>query len=445
MKNIKARIGLAAYRGVGRLISPLIPPYLLWRALHGKEEWVRRRERLGRSRHKHRVSGPLIWMHAASVGETMALAPIIDHILAHNIHIILTTGTLASARLVETHFENRLIHQYAPLDLPAALRRFLNFWRPDLMIACESEIWPQRIEMLAARRIPQLILNAHLSSRSFKKWKKYRPIAEHIFSKLDYVLCQESRDFDYYRDLGAPMVAVCGNLKADGVLLADPKQIDLYKKSLRDRPRWAAISTHDGEEMMAAQVHRLLRKHHPDLITLIVPRHIERADAIARDLNKAGFHVVRKSLNQLPQAQTDILLGDTIGEMGIYLKLTEIAFVGKSMAGGKTQGGGHNPLEPALTGVAILSGPNIENFKTTYQQFVDNKAAQLVNDATMLAGYVHHLLTHPHARQKMIAQASQTARKLSGASLRSLEAIEPFLKPLILAAQLVKAGEVHDF
>jgi len=445
MKKNKAKLGLTAYRAAGMIGAPLMPGYLLWRALKGKEEWGRWRERLGRGRHSPRLRGPLVWLHAASVGETMALVPIIEHILAQHIHIVLTTGTVASARLVETQFDARLIHQYAPLDMNAPLRRFLNFWRPDLMISCESEIWPRRIEMLAGRRIPQLVLNAHLSNRSFKRWRNHAGIAQAIFSKLDCVLCQEQQDFEYYRDLGAPRVAICGNLKADVILPANPREIDFYTHILRSRPRWAAISTHDGEELMAAQVHRLLRNRHPDLITIIVPRHIERADAIAGQLREAGFNLVRRSLKEQPREDTDILLGDTIGEMGLYLKLTEIAFVGKSMGEDGAQGGGHNPLEPAMTGVAILSGPNIENFKTTYQQLVTNKAAHLVNDTTMLAGYIHHLLEHPQLRYKMIAQGRQTARSLSGAAKLSLEMIEPYLKPLILAGQLVKAGENHDF
>jgi len=447
MKTIKARLGLAAYRLAGMAITPALPFYLIARALRGKEEWRRWPERLGRGRRAHikRPGGPLVWLHAASVGETMALVPIIDHILAQQIHIVLTTGTCASAHLVETHFGDRLIHQYVPLDLNGPLRRFLNFWRPDLVLVCESEIWPRRIEMLAQRRIPQLVLNAHLSTRSFKRWKKHPALARAIFSKFDSVLCQEQQDFDYYRDLGVAKCEICGNLKADVILTSKAPETDLYVQALGNRPRWAAISTHDGEEMMAAEVHRLLRKRHPDLVTLIVPRHIERAQAIADALKAAGLRIVRKSQQQLPQANTDILLGDTVGEMGFYLKLTEIAFVGKSMNEGAHEGGGHNPLEPALTGVAILSGPNIENFKTTYQQLLQNQAVHLVNDTTMLAGYVHHLLERPAMRQKMIAQGQQTARAMSGAAERSLVVIEPFLKPLILAAQLLKAGENHDY
>jgi len=446
MQDIKARLGLAAYRTVGGVVTPFLPCYLLWRALRGKEEWLRRRERLGHNRHANRPSGPLIWMHAASVGETMALSPIIERILAQNINIVLTTATRASALLVKERCLSltgggQLIHHYAPLDVSAALRRFLNFWRPDLVVVCESEIWPRRIEMLAARRIPQLILNAHLSTSSFNKWKKHAAMARAVFSKLDCVLCQDAQDYENYQALGVTRAEICGNLKADVILPGNPQEIDLYSRALGGRTCWAAISTHEGEEMMAAEVHRLLRKRYPDLLTIIVPRHIERTPAIINTLRHHNLKIARKSLKETPQPETDILLGDTVGEMGLYLKLTEIAFVGKSMA----QGGGHNPLEPALTGVAILSGPNIANFRLAYQQLLNNQAVQLVNDATMLAGYVHHLLEHPEARHKMIARARQTAHTMSGAAARCLEMMEPFLKPLILAAQLVKAGKTHDF
>jgi len=454
MKNIKAKLGLTAYCGMGRLASPFIPCYLLWRVLRRKEDWKRWYERLGFNRHKMRPIGPLIWMHAASVGETMALKPIIDHILAQHINIILTTGTLASAQLVKQWTQGQwtegqegkwgntqLIHAFAPLDISPALRRFLKRWRPDLVIVCESEIWPRRIEMLAGRRIPQLILNAHLSTASFRKWQKYPSIARAIFSKLDHVLCQEQQDFKHYHALGAPHVAICGNLKADVLLPGNTQEIDRYARAIGKRACWAAISTHMGEEIMAAEIHLLLRKRYPDLLTIIVPRHIERTPEIVKALQQHHLKIAFKSRDQHPQPDTDILLGDTVGDMGLYLKLTEIAFVGKSM----TQKGGHNPLEPALAGVAVLSGPNIENFKPAYNKLLDNKAAHLAGDATILAGYVHHLLEHPDYRHAMIARGQQTARTMRGVATRCLEEMEPFLKPLILAAKLVQAGEHYDF
>jgi len=438
MKNIRARLILSAYRGLGTLMRPLVLPYLSWRAARGKEEMKRCHERVGRPS-RARPAGPLIWLHAASVGETMALVPLVERILSCQINVLLTTGSVASAQLATERFENRLVHQYAPLDFPAAMRCFLDHWKPDLVLVCESEIWPVRVGELARRRIPQILLNARLSERSYKIWSRHAFFACEIFSKFATVICQSDDDAKRYKQLGAQRVAVSGNLKADVVLPSNPRDLRRYRKAIGYRSSWAAISTHEGEELMAARVHTILRKRYPDLLTIIVPRHPERIPLIAERLRSRNYSFIRKSLNELPTGRTDILLGDTIGEMGFYLRLTEIAFVGKSIMAE----GGHNPLEPALAGTAILSGPNIENFRETYQEFMNNEAARLVDDSTMLAGYVHHLLERPDVRKKMIRSGRQTASRLSGALKRTFDILKPFLQPLILSAQLDKAGNSH--
>jgi len=431
MKNLRARLVFSAYSGLGFCLRPLIPPYLSWRAARGKEELRRYGERLGRAS-KARPHGALIWLHAASVGETMALAPLIEKILSAHINIVLTTGTVTSARLAQERFGDRLIHQYAPLDIRAAICRFLDYWQPDLALVCESEIWPMRIRELARRRIAQILLNARLSDHSFAAWQKRPFLAREIFSCFTEVICQSDEDAGRYKALGAPRVAVSGNLKADVILPADKNRLACYKAAIGERPCWAAISTHEGEELMAARAHKILRRRYPNLLTVIVPRHPERAAAIAELLAKEKLKFVRKSLDEMPAAETDILIGDTIGEMGLYLRLTEIVFVGKSMIGQ----GGHNPLEPASIGAAILTGPNIDNFRETYQEFLKNNAARFVDDSTMLAGCIHHLLEHPEKRKAMIESGRRTARRLSGALGRTFQILRPFLQPLTISAQL---------
>lgn len=434
MRKIGARLLFSAYSGLGSFMRPFIPFYLSLRAAKGKEERGRAPERLGYASAK-RPQGALIWLHAASVGETMALAPLIERILAAQIEIVLTTGTVASARLAREKFGTRLAHQYAPLDMRAALRCFLAHWQPDLALVCESEIWPMRIKELARRRIPQILLNARLSDRSFRAWKRRKFFAREIFSCFAEVICQTEEDAARYKFLGAARVAVSGNLKADVILPAKAAELARYQSAIGARPSWAAISTHAGEEQMAARAHSLLRKRYPDLLTIIVPRHLERLPAIIAELQSKHYKFVRKSCGETPNAQTDILLGDTIGDMGLYLRLTEIAFVGKSLAGE----GGHNPLEPALAGAAILTGPNIDNFRETYRELMKNEAARFVDDSTMLAGCVHHLLEHPEIRKKMIASGRRTAQNLSGALRQTFRILKPFLQPLTLSAQLNKA------
>lgn len=431
MRNIKTKLALFLYKGLGKVFYPFALLYITIRAMRGKEELKRKCERFGKAT-KRRPKGPLIWLHAASVGESMALIPIVEHILLMKINVLLTTGTVASARLVDERFSNRVIHQYVPLDIVSCMSRFLGYWRPDISIVCESEIWPVRIYELAKYRVPQIMLNAHLSDKSYKTWKKHLGLAHDIFSKFDAVVCQGDNDAGYFRDLGVLRVFVSGNLKADVILPGKPADIKRYQKAIGDRPVWAAISTHEGEEIMAADVHKKLMKKHPGLLTIIVPRHVERAPKIARYFDDVGLTFSSKAYGQIPDDNTDIILGDTVGDMGLYLRLTQIAFVGKSLAGE----GGHNPLEPALTGAAILSGPNIQNFKATYQALMKNDAVQVVDDATMLAGFVHHLLERPDARARMIESGRQTAAQLSGASEICFEILERFLQPLTLAAQL---------
>ncbi|RCL00720.1 MAG: 3-deoxy-D-manno-octulosonic-acid transferase [Candidatus Tokpelaia sp. JSC189] len=435
MKNIRARLIFSVYRGLGVFLYPLVPPYLSWRAVRAKEEKKCFRERIGKPS-KPRPEGPLIWFHASSVGETIALMPLIERILLLDIKILLTTGTIASAQLVRERFKTRLIHQYVPLDFASAVRRFLDHWKPDLVLVCESEIWPMRINELAQRRIPQILLNARFSERSYNSWKRYTFLAREIFSKFSVVICQSSADAERYKKFDVPRVMVSGNLKADVVLPGHSCELGRYRDAIGSRPNWAAISTHEGEELMAARVHTILRKRYPDLLTIIVPRHLKRVDAIIQMLKDNNYSFSRKSLDELPNARTDILLGDTIGDMGLYLRLTEIAFVGKSLMAK----GGHNPLEPAMIGAVILSGPNIENFRKIYQEFMKNKAARLVDDSSMLAGYIHHLLDRPDLRQKMIESAHQTAFRMSGALKRTFEILNPFLQPLTLSAQLNRAG-----
>ncbi|RCL01164.1 MAG: 3-deoxy-D-manno-octulosonic-acid transferase [Candidatus Tokpelaia sp. JSC085] len=436
MKNVRAALMLFVYRSIGMLIRPLIPFYLSWRAVCGKEEMNRRHERIGQPS-RIRPKGPLIWLHAASVGETIALIPLLEQILSSQVNILLTTGTVTSAQLVTKHFANRLVHQYVPLDFSGVMRRFLEHWKPNLVLICESEIWPVRICELAQHHIPQILLNAKLSERSCKAWKQYAVFAHEIFSEFAVVICQSDADAERYRMLGAQNVIVAGNLKSDVVLPAHVQDLKTYRHAISQRPIWAAVSTHEGEELIASQVHTILRKRYPTLLTIIVPRHPERVSMIINKLKRKDYVCVRKSLNELPTARTDILLGDTIGEMGFYLRLTEIAFIGKSLMAE----GGHNPLEPALIGAAILSGPNIGNFREIYDELMANNAVRFVFDSTMLAEHVHYLLERSDVRREMIESGRHTVAKLCGALDRTFDVLKPFLHPLILDAKRYSHGQ----
>ena len=427
-----ARAILSTYRWAGAAAFPMIGGYVAWRVSKGKEDRARRHERYGRSS-RERPDGPLVWVHAASVGETLAVVNLIEHLLAGGINVVLTTGTVTSASLAAERLGERVIHQYVPLDLKPAVSRFLNHWAPDLAIMAESEIWPMTILELGARRVPQVLVNGRMSDRSFARWSKRPSVAEALFENLAHVVAQSELDGERFRQLGARPVTVSGNLKVDThVPPVDPKELLSMQQAIGGRKTWAAISTHPGEEQIAADVHTLLRRRHPDLLTIIVPRHPDRGPALKEELIERGLNVSLRSRREPVRANTDILLGDTIGEMGLYLRLTEIAFVGRSLAGK----GGQNPLEPAMLEAAVLSGVNVQNFRESYRRLIDRGGAKLVRDQQMLAGAVNFLLKNDETRQAMIAAGRATVKEMSGALDLTLAALEPFIHPLIVKSRL---------
>jgi 3-deoxy-D-manno-octulosonic-acid transferase len=432
MSDFWARAMLKAYRWGGSAAYPLVGGYLAVRTSRGKEDRLRRRERYGITS-RPRPLGPLVWMHAASVGETIAVTPLIERIRALDINTVLTTGTVTSAQVAAERLGDSVIHQYVPLDLKPAVCRFLDHWQPDLAIIAESEIWPMTILELGNRRIPQVLVNGRLSERSFKAWSKRANLAEALFENLAHVVAQSEADGERFRALGARPVTVSGNLKVD----TDPPPVDeeelrRLRREIGQRKTWAAISTHDGEEEIAAEVHAKLAKRHPDVLTIIVPRHPDRGDDIEAMCLAQGLQVARRSRRDPIRADTDILLGDTIGEMGLYLRLTEIAFVGKSMTGE----GGQNPLEPAMLGTAVLSGGNVQNFRESYDRLVESGGARLVKDRDMLAGAVSLLMKDEVLRRRMIAAGKGAVDRMRGALARTIESLQPYIQPLVVKSRL---------
>ncbi len=432
-----ARAVLYGYRIAGAAVYPLAGPYFALRARKGKDDRTRRGERYGKAS-RERPQGPIAWVHAASVGETNAIVPLVRRILDFGINIVLTTGTVTSAHVAEERLGAAVVHQYVPLDVRRTIRRFLDHWRPDIAIIAESEIWPMTILELGARNIPQILVNGRLSDRSFRSWTKRPHLAEALFENLAHVVAQSDIDGERFQALGARQVTISGNLKVDTPPpSADSDALARLRSQIAGRPTWAAVSTHDGEERLAGEVHRMLRARHPGLLTIIVPRHPDRADAIAADLSGMDLSVARRTDPLAPGRGDDILLGDTIGEMGLYLRLTEIAFVGRSL----TSEGGQNPLEPAMLDTAILAGRNVQNFRDSYQRLIDNGGAKLVRDRESLAGAVHHLLSNDDTRHEMMAAGVATVEAMRGALATTLRVLEPFIHPLIVKSRLELPAE----
>ncbi|WP_176082934.1 lipid IV(A) 3-deoxy-D-manno-octulosonic acid transferase [Martelella sp. HB161492] len=433
---MKARISIwlatQGYRFAGVVAYPALPFVYRVRARKGKEERDRRAERFGRAS-VARPAGPLVWVHSASVGETLAVAPMMEKIAALGIHVLLTTGTVTSAKLAAERFGDQVIHQYVPFDVPRAVARFLDYWRPDVAINVESEIWPTTMAQLSKRNIPQIFVNGRISDRSYARWLKRRDLARSLFSQITSVLAQSDLDGERFRDLGAMRVSVTGNLKVDrDPPSADEAVLARLRAEIGDRPVWAGISTFEGEEKAVANVHRVLKSRVPGLLTVIVPRHPERCDQLAALFEAKGLNVIRRSEGKAITPETDILLGDTMGEMGLYLRLARIAFVGRSL----TATGGQNPLEPAMLGIAIISGPNVQNFQEAYQRLRAAGAARTADTVEQLARNVYQLFTAEKARDDMVVAGYRTVEVMRGALAETMKHLDRHLSPLVLEARL---------
>jgi 3-deoxy-D-manno-octulosonic-acid transferase len=432
MSDQWARLTLSTYRFVGSAIYPFMGPFLRLRANRGKEDRKRRYERYGYAS-ADRPAGPLVWFHAASVGESMAVMPLIERIDELGIRSIMTTGTVTSAEVVRQRLPASTFHQYVPLDFGRAVRRFLDHWRPDLAIFTESEIWPTTILEMGARRIPQVLVNARMSDRSFARWSQAPALASALFDNVSHVIAQSEIDAERFRHLGARPVTISGNLKVDTAgLPVDPAELSRIRGQIGSRPVWVAASTHPGEEEIALQVHQQMLGKVQNLLTIIVPRHPERGGDVAQLASRYGFNVSMRGINDRILPQTDVFVGDTIGEMGLYLRLGQVAFMGRSLSAT----GGQNPLEPAMIGTPILSGKAVHNFRDAYSNLLSAGAARLVRDTDMLAANVEYLLRNPDERTKMIEAARRVVEDMRGALDRTVEVLDAYIFPLTVKRDL---------
>jgi 3-deoxy-D-manno-octulosonic-acid transferase len=416
---------LKVYRTGMSLLCPIAPLILKMRERSGKEDARRRGERLGQA-NVARPSGVLCWFHAASVGETNAVLPVIEALGAARPHLnfLLTTGTVTSAGLAERRLGPRAVHQYVPLDAPEYAARFLQHWQPDLAVFTESEIWPSLILETASRNIPIALVNGRLSNRSRRRWQRNKTTAAPLFGRFNIVLAQNDRLALGFAKLGARNVLSVGNLKID----APPPPVDLtelerLKAALGDRPVFAAASTHEGEEEAIAAAHRALTRNFEKLCTIIAPRHPERGTALAEMLKDLGFSVAQRSLGAVPGPRTDIYIADTIGELGTLYALAPVAFIGGSLI----DRGGQNPIEAVRHGVAVLTGPHWQNFRDAYRTLLRHEGAIEVNSAADIAAAVAKLFNSPAELQRMRSGATQALATLSGALAKTVEALLRYL------------------
>lgn len=412
------------YRGLTTMGGPLIAAYLERRKARGKEDSARFAERLGHAG-RPRPTGSLVWMHGASVGEALSMLPLVDRLLARGLSVLMTTGTVTSARLLAERLPRGALHQYVPVDRVAYVRAFLNHWRPDLALWAESEYWPNLLAETRHRGIPQVLIQGRMSPKSFAAWKKVPGFIHRMLAGFSLCLAQTESDASRIRALGGRDVRCLGNLKyAVAPLPCDETALQALKAEIAGRPLWLAASTHPGEEAMAGRVHAALGQ--PDLLTVIVPRHHTRGPDIAAELRGQGRAVALRSAGEALTAGIQVYVADTMGELGLFYRLGGPVFVGKSLC----VGGGQNPFEPALLGAAVLFGPLMDNFPDMAPSMMAAQAALRVKDEGELAETVRALLANPQALRAAGAVAKAWAAGEAGVLDQVEGALTPFLSPL---------------
>jgi 3-deoxy-D-manno-octulosonic-acid transferase len=413
------------YTGLLYLILPLALLRLYWRGRHDAGHRRRWRERLG-------FFPPLpsgcLWVHAVSLGETRAALPLIRALLERypDLPLLVTTTTLTGSRQVREALGERVLHVYAPYDLPGAVRRFLRQTRPRLAVIMETELWPNLLRQCAVAGIPTMIANARLSERSARGYARIRRLTASMLRDVTLIAAQAEADADRFRALGAPRVAVTGNLKYDLSLPDDlPERGWQLRRELlgEERRVWIAASTHAGEDEPILAALALLRPRWPELLLLLVPRHPERFDGVAALCRQQGCKLVRRSEQRACAPDTAVFLGDTMGELLLFYAAADLAFVGGSLV----DTGGHNVLEPALLGLPVLFGPHMFNFTEASQRLLEAEAAWQVTDAAALATAVDRLLADPELRRAVGQRGRAVVERHRGALAALLDGVETLL------------------
>ena len=415
----------ALYTLAGILITPLLHVWLRRRARRGKERLSRLPERFGYASLPRPV-GKLIWLHAASVGEAQSVLTLARSLLTRDagLHLLITTGTVTSETLIAAQALPRTLHQFIPVDTAPAVHRFLAHWQPNAVLWVESEFWPQLLWQIRDRSIPALLINARISEATARNWRRLPYSIATLLATFSTIYAGSRGDTERLRALGASDVQDAGNLKYDAhPLPCDDAQLDILRAQIGARPIWLAASTHANEEENIADVYAALLQQFPSLLTIIVPRHAVRGDELTAAMRGRSICVSQRSKNEPISVDTGIYLADTMGELGLFFRLSPLVFLGGSLIAH----GGHNPLEPARLGCAVITGPHTFNFAEIMQKMVAENAIQMAENTDTLAKQVAALLSNP-AQQKLLGdRALQFVEKANGASELILQQIDSII------------------
>ncbi len=379
------------YNALIAILYPLIiQGYVNKRKQNGKEDVARFNERIGKPK-KERPEGKLFWLHGASVGESVSMLPLINKILETypDAHVMVTTGTVTSADVMQKRLPERAFHQFIPIDNPIFTARFIKYWQPDVALWFESEFWPAVLSSIKRKNIPLILINGRISNKTFKRWQQFDFICKELLSCFTMCLGQSEEDAYRLRVLGAKNTSCLGNLKYAGLPLpVDEKAKKELMKKIGKRKFWLASSTHDDEEIRIAKVHKRLKETFPDLLTIIVPRHPNRGVEITEEIKKLELSTALRSKNENLTDKTDVYIGDTIGEMGLWYNLAKIVFIGGSLI----PHGGQNFIEPSRVRDAVIVGPHMHNFTDAMNRAKKADAIMQVSDTLELQELLTQLL-----------------------------------------------------
>jgi 3-deoxy-D-manno-octulosonic-acid transferase len=410
------------------LLVPLVLVRLVVRGFRAPAYWQRWSERFG-------LLAPLegerpLWVHAVSVGEVQAALPLVRALRERYPArpLLVTTSTPTGAARVQALFDDKVYHQYLPYDLPGAVARFLDRTRPRIALIMETEVWPNLFRACRRRAIPLLMVNARLSERSAAGYRKLARLTRQTLENVTAVAAHATQDAERLKSLGAPAerVTVTGNIKFD--VRMPPSLLEqaaaLRRQCGTDRPVWIAASTHEGEDEQVLDAFKVVRSHLPEALLILVPRHPERFTRVTALCKRAGYRTVARSQDVPCDAQTDVFVGDTMGELPLFYAAADVAFVGGSLV----PSGGHNPLEPAAVGVATLFGPNMFNFEEISHLMLKAGAARRVDDAGQLAAAVIDWLRDAPKRNAAGDQGRAVVEANRGALEAVLGMVDRYLK-----------------
>jgi 3-deoxy-D-manno-octulosonic-acid transferase len=416
------------YIVVSYLLTPLILLHLFYKGFGNRAYWQRNGERFGFFGTPPQPGA--IWLHAVSVGEVQAAAPLVRALLKSHPDrpLVLTTTTPTGSDRVRALFGERVMHCYAPFDLAWPVKRFFDWCKPTIAIILETELWPNLYHECGQRKVPLVLASARLSAKSIGRYRLLVSLFRETLSNGIVIAAQTNADAERFLSLGASpaRTRVTGNIKFDFELPPGihAQGAELRKKYAGARPVWVAASTHAGEEEQVLAAHRAIQKNFPDALLILVPRHPERFDSIAVLLERQGFAFVRRSSGRASTPTTEVVLGDTMGELLAFYAAADIAFVGGSLV----PVGGHNLLEPAALRLPMLMGPHNYNAQDISDLFVDRGVARVVQDPGELAAAVLVLLNDPPAARRLGDQAGELTETSRGALQRLLALLEPLLR-----------------